>query len=154
MTEVAIVFLIASIIQIIVVILIVSSLYGMRVHLKSIVEELRKIAQNLDKLQQHLSHKKDAEESRDAIAGEATDSTVQREEMSREGYGVLLESCGKAHQKADVIVFVSDITGLSLKEAKEKVETAPVIIQEGISREAAEEIKERLEVLGVVVKIL
>ena len=152
MVEVA--YLIAALIHIIIVILIVSSLYGMRVHLKNIAEYLRRIAQNLDKLQQHPSEKKDAEERRDPIVGEATGSTVQREEISREGYGVLLESFGKSHQKADVIVVVSDITGLSLKEAKEKVESAPVIIQEGISREAAEEIKERLEVLGAVVEIL
>ena len=152
MVEVA--YLIAALIHIIIVILIVSSLYGMRVHLKNIAEYLRRIAQNLDKLQQHPSEKKDAEERRDPIVEEATGPTVQREEISREGYGVLLESFSKSHQKADVIVVVSDITGLSLKEAKEKVESAPVIIQEGISREAAEEIKERLEVLGAVVEIL
>ena len=152
MVEVA--YLIAALIHIIIVILIVSSLYGMRVHLKNIAEYLRRIAQNLDKLQQHPSEKKDAEERRDPIVEEATGPTVQREEISREGYGVLLESFSKSHQKADVIVVVSDITGLSRKEAKEKVESAPVIIQEGISREAAEEIKERLEVLGAVVEIL
>ena len=146
--------IITGIIQLVVVILIVSSLYGMRVHLKSIAEDLRRIAQSLDKLQQHPSEKKDAEERRDPIVGETTGPTVQREEISREGYGVTLESLGKSHQKADVIVVVSDITGLSLKEAKEKVESAPVIIQEGISREAAAEIKERLEVLGAVVEIL
>lgn len=61
------VFLIASIIQLIVVILIVSSLYGMRVHLKSIAEDLRRIAQSLDKSQQQsTSPKVEAEKAADA----------------------------------------------------------------------------------------
>lgn len=61
------VFLIASIIQLIVVILIVSSLYGMRVHLKSIAEDLRRIAQSLDKSQQQsTSPKAEAEKAADA----------------------------------------------------------------------------------------
>lgn len=64
---VEVVYLIAVLIHIIIVILIVSSLYGMRVHLKSIAEDLRRIAQNLDNLQQQsTSPKADAEKTADA----------------------------------------------------------------------------------------
>ena len=57
-------------------------------------------------------------------------------------------------QKIPVIKEVRAITGLGLKEAKEKVESAPVNIQEGVSKEDAEKTKEQLEAIGAVVEIV
>lgn len=57
-------------------------------------------------------------------------------------------------QKIPVIKEVRALTGLGLKEAKEKVESAPVVIQEGISKEDAEKAKEQLEELGATVEII
>lgn len=57
-------------------------------------------------------------------------------------------------KKIPVIKEVRAITGLGLKEAKEKVESAPVVIQEAVSKEDAEKIKEQLEALGATVEIL
>jgi large subunit ribosomal protein L7/L12 len=57
-------------------------------------------------------------------------------------------------KKIPVIKEVRAITGLGLKEAKEKVESAPVVIQEAVSKEDAEKTKEQLEVLGATVEIL
>ena len=57
-------------------------------------------------------------------------------------------------QKIPLIKEVRAITGLGLKEAKEKVESAPVVIQEGISKEDAEKTKEQLEAVGAVVEIV
>ncbi len=57
-------------------------------------------------------------------------------------------------QKIPLIKEVRSITGLGLKEAKEKVESAPVVIQEGISKEDAEKTKEQLEAVGAVVEII
>ncbi len=57
-------------------------------------------------------------------------------------------------QKIPLIKEVRSITGLGLKEAKEKVESAPVVIQEGISKEDAEKSKEQLEAVGAVVEII
>ena len=57
-------------------------------------------------------------------------------------------------QKIPVIKEVRSLTGLGLKEAKEKVESAPVVIQEGVSKEDAEKAKEQLEELGAVVEII
>lgn len=57
-------------------------------------------------------------------------------------------------QKIPLIKEVRAITGLGLKEAKEKVESAPVVIQEGISKEDAEKTKEQLEAVGAVIEII
>ena len=57
-------------------------------------------------------------------------------------------------QKIPVIKEVRSLTGLGLKEAKEKVESAPVVIQEGVSKEDADKAKEQLEELGAVVEII
>ncbi|MYB96420.1 50S ribosomal protein L7/L12 [Candidatus Poribacteria bacterium] len=56
--------------------------------------------------------------------------------------------------KIPVIKEVRALTGLGLKEAKEKVESAPVVIQEGVSKEDADKAKEQLEELGAVVEII
>ena len=56
--------------------------------------------------------------------------------------------------KIPVIKEVRSITGLGLKEAKEKVESAPVVIQKGVSKEDADKAKEQLEELGAVVEII
>jgi len=57
-------------------------------------------------------------------------------------------------QKIPLIKEVRAITGLGLKEAKEKVESAPVVIQEGLSKEDAEKSKEQLEAVGAEVEII
>ena len=56
--------------------------------------------------------------------------------------------------KIPVIKEVRAISGLGLKEAKEKVESAPTVVQEGASKEDAEKFKAQLEAVGAVVEIL
>ena len=46
-----------------------------------------------------------------------------------------------------------EVTDLGLKEAKELVEGAPKPIKEGVSREEAEKIKEKIEAAGGTVEI-
>ena len=53
-----------------------------------------------------------------------------------------------ADKKIAVLKVVRGITGLGLKEAKELVESAPKVIQEGIAKEAAEEAKKQIEDAG------
>jgi len=60
---------------------------------------------------------------------------------------------GAGDQKIKVIKEVRAITSLGLKEAKELVESAPQAIKEGISKEEAEEIKEKIEAVGGSVEI-
>ena len=56
-------------------------------------------------------------------------------------------------QKIKVIKEVRAITALGLKEAKGLVEGAPTPIKEGVSKEEAAEIKEKIEAVGGTVEI-
>ncbi|MBE9520609.1 MAG: 50S ribosomal protein L7/L12 [Proteobacteria bacterium] len=56
-------------------------------------------------------------------------------------------------QKIKVIKEVRAITSLGLKEAKELVESAPQAIKEGVSKEEAAEIKEKVEAVGGSVEV-
>ena len=66
-------------------------------------------------------------------------------------FDVVLEGFGD--NKIAVIKVVREITGLGLKEAKEVVEGAPKAIQEGVSKDKAEEIKAKLEEAGAAVTL-
>jgi len=60
---------------------------------------------------------------------------------------------GDGGKKINVIKAVREITGLGLKEAKEMVESAPKAIKEGIAKEEAEQLKEKLEEAGAEVEL-
>jgi large subunit ribosomal protein L7/L12 len=66
-------------------------------------------------------------------------------------FDVILASYGE--KKINVIKEVRALTGLGLKEAKDLVESAPKEIKEGIDKEEAEKIKEKLEGAGATVEI-
>jgi large subunit ribosomal protein L7/L12 len=55
--------------------------------------------------------------------------------------------------KVAVIKAVRAITGLGLKEAKEKVESAPCVLKEGVSKEEADDFKKQLEEAGATVEL-
>jgi ribosomal protein L7/L12 len=59
-----------------------------------------------------------------------------------------------AKAKIKVIKEVRSIVGLGLKESKELVEGAPVIIQKDLKPEKAEEIKAQLEELGAIIELV
>jgi len=56
--------------------------------------------------------------------------------------------------KINVIKAVRELTSLGLREAKDLVESAPVAVQEGIAKEAAEETKKKLEEAGAIAGIV
>jgi len=66
-------------------------------------------------------------------------------------YNVELKSVGD--QKIAVIKVVKEITGLGLKEAKDLVDAAPKMLKEGLKKEEAEEIKDKLEQAGAAVEL-
>ena len=66
-------------------------------------------------------------------------------------FDVVLTSAGD--KKINVIKEVRAITGLGLKEAKEMVESAPKPIKEGVSKDEANELKEKLEAAGAGVEL-
>jgi large subunit ribosomal protein L7/L12 len=53
-----------------------------------------------------------------------------------------------ADKKIAVLKIVRSLTGLGLKEAKELVESAPKVVQEGVAKEAAEDAKTQIEGAG------
>ncbi|WP_016950743.1 50S ribosomal protein L7/L12 [Anabaena sp. PCC 7108] len=62
-------------------------------------------------------------------------------------FDAVLESV-PADKKIAVLKIVREITGLGLKEAKDLVEAAPKPVKEAVAKEAAEDIKKRIEEAG------
>lgn len=85
-----------------------------------------------------------------AVAGPAGGGDAAAEEEQTE-FDVILESAGA--KKIAVIKEVRGITGLGLKEAKELVDGAPNAVKEAVSKEEAEEIKNKLEEAGAAVTL-
>ncbi|MGL1890764.1 MAG: 50S ribosomal protein L7/L12 [Spirochaetaceae bacterium] len=56
-------------------------------------------------------------------------------------------------KKIPAIKAVREATGLGLKEAKEIVESSDSVIKEGVSKEDAAALKEKLEAAGAVVEV-
>ena len=60
---------------------------------------------------------------------------------------------GFGDKKLNVVKEVKNLTGLSLMEAKQLVESAPATIKEGVSKEEAEDLKTKIEEAGGAVEI-
>ena len=66
-------------------------------------------------------------------------------------FTVTLKSFGE--KKIEVIKAVREVTTLGLKQAKDLVEAAPQVVKEGIPKEEAYTIKQKLEAAGATVEI-
>ncbi len=66
-------------------------------------------------------------------------------------FDVELQSAGD--KKIQVIKVVREITSLGLKEAKELVDSAPSKVKEGITKEEAEAVRDKLQEAGAQVEI-
>lgn len=55
--------------------------------------------------------------------------------------------------KMNVIKAVREVTGLGLKEAKEVVESAPKALKEGVSKDEATAVQEKLEAAGAKIEL-
>ncbi|MCL2815779.1 MAG: 50S ribosomal protein L7/L12 [Oscillospiraceae bacterium] len=60
---------------------------------------------------------------------------------------------GAGEKKLEVIKVVRELTSLGLKEAKDLVESAPKAIKEGISKDEANQIKDKLAAAGAIVEL-
>lgn len=85
-----------------------------------------------------------------AVAGAAGGAAESAAEEKTE-FDVELTAAGSS--KINVIKVVRAITGLGLKEAKEKVDSAPQTIKEAAPEAEANEIKEKLEAAGAKVEL-
>ena len=60
---------------------------------------------------------------------------------------------GFGDKKLNVVKEVKNLTGLSLMEAKQLVESAPATIKEGVSKEEAEDLKTKIEEAGGAIEV-
>src|SRR5690625_7409765 len=83
-----------------------------------------------------------------AVAGGAAEGDADEEQSE---FDVVLEDAGAS--KIQVIKVVREVTGLGLKDAKDLTDAAPKAVKEGVDKEEAEEIKEKLEEAGATVEL-
>lgn len=69
-------------------------------------------------------------------------------EAAEEKSSFTVELTAAGEQKIAVIKVAKEILGLGLKEAKDLVESAPVVLKEGLKKEEAEEMKKKIEEAG------
>src|SRR5712692_44261 len=81
-----------------------------------------------------------------AAGGEAAAAAEEKTE-----FDVILQAAGG--NKINVIKVVREVTALGLKEAKDLVEAAPKAVKEGISKEEAETIRQKLADAGATVEV-
>ena len=74
-------------------------------------------------------------------------ATAAEEVEEKTEFTVMLDEV-PADKKIAILKVVRGLTGLGLKEAKELVESAPKQVQEGISKDAAEDAKKQIEAAG------
>ncbi|KFZ27793.1 MULTISPECIES: 50S ribosomal protein L7/L12 [Pseudidiomarina] len=86
-----------------------------------------------------------------AVAVAAGPAAAAEAAEEKTEFDVILKSAGA--NKVGAIKAVRAATGLGLKEAKAMVESAPVAVKEGISKDDAEELKKQLEEAGAEVEV-
>jgi large subunit ribosomal protein L7/L12 len=84
-----------------------------------------------------------------ATAPAAAEEVAPAEEQTE--FTVVLTSFGES--KITVIKTVREVTALSLKEAKELVESVPKPVKEGVTKDEAASLKGKLEAAGATVEI-
>ncbi|CAM2057869.1 50S ribosomal subunit protein L12 [Desulfovibrionales bacterium] len=86
-----------------------------------------------------------------SVAMAAVDVSPADEVEEKTEFDVILKSVGA--NKISVIKAVRALTGLGLKEAKDKVDSAPSTIKEAVSKDDAANAKKQLEDVGAEVTI-
>lgn len=87
-----------------------------------------------------------------AVAAAAPSVPVEAPpEEEKTEFSVALKDFGE--KKIEVIKAVREVTSLGLKQSKDLVEAAPQVIKEGISKEEATSIKQKLDAAGATVEI-
>ena len=84
-----------------------------------------------------------------AVAGPAAGAAEAAEE--KDAFTVVLASAGE--QKIAVMKVVKEVLALGLKEAKDLVDGAPVMLKEGMKKAEAEDFKKKLEEAGAKVTL-
>lgn len=82
-------------------------------------------------------------------AAASTEATAPAEEKTE--FSVVLKDIGA--NKISVIKAVRELTNLGLKESKDLVESAPQAVKEGVGKDEAATVKQKLEAAGAAVEI-
>src|SRR6266699_1281128 len=82
-------------------------------------------------------------------AAGAAEAAAPAEEKTE--FDVILQAAGA--NKINVIKVVREVTALGLKEAKDLVEGAPKAVKEGVSKEEAETVRQKLADAGATVEV-
>ncbi len=102
-----------------------------------------------DKLQEQWGVEAMAPVAVAGVAGGAEAGAAAEEQVE---FTVKIASIG--NEKIQVIKAVREVTSLGLKEAKELVEAAPdAVVAEGVNKEEADSVKEKLEEVGAEVVV-
>jgi len=83
-----------------------------------------------------------------AASGGAGEAAAAEEKTE---FDVILQAVGG--NKINVIKVVREVTALGLKEAKDLVEAAPKAVKEGVSKEEAETVRQKLADAGATVEV-
>ncbi len=86
-----------------------------------------------------------------AVAAAPAAGGAAEEAEEKTEFDVILKNAGA--NKIAVIKVVRALTGLGLKEAKDKVDGAPATLKEGVSKDDAAEAKKQLEEAGAEVEV-
>jgi large subunit ribosomal protein L7/L12 len=84
-----------------------------------------------------------------AAAGGGGETAAAAEEKTE--FDVILQAAGG--NKINVIKVVREVTALGLKEAKDLVEAAPKAVKEGVSKDEAETVRQKLADAGATVEV-
>ena len=111
---------------------------------KDIVESIEKMSVlDLNELVKLFEKKFGVSAAAVAVAGPAVAVEAGEEKTS---FNVELTDGGA--QKIAVIKVVKELLGLGLKEAKDMVDGAPIMMKEGMTKEEADALKKRIEEAG------
>jgi large subunit ribosomal protein L7/L12 len=86
-----------------------------------------------------------------ALAAAPSEQAAAPSAEEKTEFTITLKSFGE--KKIEVIKAVREVTTLGLKQAKDLVEAAPQVVKEGVPKEEAETIKQKLEAAGATVEI-
>jgi large subunit ribosomal protein L7/L12 len=120
--------------------------------LKKLAEELVNLTvKDVNELAEILKEEYGIEPAAAAAVVAAPGAGGAAAEAEQTEFDVMLNSAGQA--KLKIIKAVKELCGLGLKEAKALVDSAPVAVKEGVSKDEAEALKAKLEEEGADVEL-
>ena len=120
--------------------------------LKAFAEQLVNLTvKEVNELAQILKEEYGIEPAAAAVAVAAAPGAGAEAAEEKTNFDVVLKAAGAA--KLQVVKLVKELTGLGLKEAKAMVDGAPKAVKEGVSKEVADELAEKLKAAGAEVEI-